>query len=95
MKDELETLGTIESSRPFRCFNQVFEWCLGVNAMKCDECGDEDAVVHLTRITDGRKSERHLCLKCSANETGSGLDINDMLRAWVEKQQGQGPLSGD
>jgi protein-arginine kinase activator protein McsA len=60
--------------------------------MKCDDCGVEDAVVHLTQIRDGRKSERHVCLRCAAIETGGGGggDIEDVLRAWVEKQSQTG-----
>ena len=55
--------------------------------MKCDDCGVEDAMVHLTQIVDGRKSERHLCLTCAAKETGSSGDISEMLADWVERQK--------
>ena len=88
-----------ESSRPFRCFNRLFELgcrVFGVDAMRCDECGVENAVIHLTRVVEGKVADRHLCLKCGANETGSsGGDITEVLRAWVEKQQRKRPLSGD
>jgi hypothetical protein len=82
-----------ESSRPFRCFKRVFELgcrVFGVDAMKCDECGVEEAAVHLTRVVEGRASERHLCLKCAAKETGSsGQEIAEVLRAWVEREAGK------
>jgi protein-arginine kinase activator protein McsA len=57
--------------------------------MKCDDCDSDDAVVHLTQIVDGRKSERHLCLTCAAKETGSSGDIREMLAAWVARQKGR------
>jgi protein-arginine kinase activator protein McsA len=58
--------------------------------MNCDNCGNDVAVVHLTQVVEGRKSERHLCLKCASMETGgSGGDIREMLAAWMERQKGQ------
>lgn len=37
--------------------------------MICQECGKRPATVHMTKIVNGQKSERHLCEIC-ANESG-------------------------
>ncbi|MDI3258081.1 MAG: UvrB/UvrC motif-containing protein [Kyrpidia sp.] len=37
--------------------------------MICQQCGKRPATVHLTKIVNGQKSERHLCESC-ANELG-------------------------
>lgn len=34
--------------------------------MNCDNCGSEDAVVHLTQIVNDQMSTYHLCEKCAA-----------------------------
>jgi protein arginine kinase activator len=56
--------------------------------MKCDQCGSDEASVHLTQILDGRQSDRHLCLRCAARETGAdeGGDVREILKAWVVNQ---------
>ena len=33
--------------------------------MVCQECGQETATVHITKIVNGRKSELHLCRNCA------------------------------
>ncbi|ADG04898.1 UvrB/UvrC motif-containing protein [Kyrpidia tusciae] len=37
--------------------------------MICQQCGKRPATVHMTKIVNGQKSERHLCEIC-ANESG-------------------------
>lgn len=55
--------------------------------MKCDECGVEAAVIHLTRVVEGRASDRHLCLKCAGVDAGTGGgDIGEVMWAWVERE---------
>ncbi|HSW31665.1 MAG TPA: UvrB/UvrC motif-containing protein [Longimicrobiales bacterium] len=39
--------------------------------MTCDQCGSDDAVVHLTQIVNNQMSTFHLCEKCAA---AKGLD---------------------
>jgi protein arginine kinase activator len=39
--------------------------------MLCDQCGERDAVVHLTQIVDNAVTQLHLCEKCAATK---GLD---------------------
>lgn len=33
--------------------------------MKCQSCGDNEATVHVTEVTDEGKIERHLCAECA------------------------------
>jgi protein-arginine kinase activator protein McsA len=56
--------------------------------MRCDQCNAADAAIHLTRIDDGRKVERHLCAACAAAETGGqGGSIAETLREWVKRER--------
>jgi protein arginine kinase activator len=34
--------------------------------MLCDQCGERDAVVHLTTIVDNQVKQQHLCERCAA-----------------------------
>jgi protein arginine kinase activator len=34
--------------------------------MQCDQCGEREAVVHLTQIVDNAVTQLHLCEKCAA-----------------------------
>ncbi len=43
--------------------------------MLCERCGDNEASVHLTRITNGKKEEIHLCEECARKS--SQLNLND------------------
>lgn len=36
--------------------------------MKCDNCGSDDAVVHLTQIVNNEMSTFHLCERCAAEK---------------------------
>jgi protein arginine kinase activator len=36
--------------------------------MTCDQCGSDDAVVHLTQIVNNQMSTFHLCEKCAAEK---------------------------
>jgi len=38
------------------------------NAMVCDNCGSQDAVIHLTQIVDNEMKTLHLCEKCAAEK---------------------------
>src|SRR3989338_10018286 len=43
--------------------------------MKCQKCKDHSASVHITKILNGKKTTRHLCNQCAAEEgllPGSG-----------------------
>jgi protein-arginine kinase activator protein McsA len=41
--------------------------------MRCQDCGQEEATVHVTKIESGHPSERHICEKCSDTESGYEL----------------------
>ena len=53
--------------------------------MTCDQCGENDAVVHLTQIENNEMNVVHLCEACAAErglDTGtepSGLPLTDFL----------------
>lgn len=42
--------------------------------MLCDNCQENDAVVHLTRIINGKKEEIHLCEDCAKKSNKFKLD---------------------
>lgn len=51
--------------------------------MQCEQCGEREAVVHLTQIADDQVTVVHLCEKCAADR---GVDTG--------AAQGQTPLGG-
>ncbi len=62
--------------------------------MKCDNCHENDATVHLTEICDGVKVEKHLCKYCASKEgiavkSQVSLDkmFNDLVVAHEEVDQ--------
>ena len=36
--------------------------------MKCDNCGQEEATIHLTRVVENKMSSYHLCERCAAEQ---------------------------
>ena len=36
--------------------------------MLCDNCKKNEATVHMTRVVNGKKSERHLCNACAKQQ---------------------------
>ena len=36
--------------------------------MRCEECGERPATVHITRIINNQKSQAHLCEECASKE---------------------------
>lgn len=51
--------------------------------MQCDECGKRPATVHITKIENGKKTERHLCEQCAVENNALSINttfsINDIL----------------
>lgn len=53
--------------------------------MQCDQCGEREAVIHLTTIENNEMSTRHLCEACAADkglEPGTGtadVPLTDFL----------------
>lgn len=64
--------------------------------MACDNCGENEAVVHLTQIVNNQMSTYHLCQKCAAEkglEAGtsySNAPLTDFLA-----QMGDPPAGGE
>ena len=65
--------------------------------MKCDECGNDEAVVHLTQIENNEMNVVHLCESCAAErglDTGSepaGLPLTDFLAEMTADPQPSAP----
>jgi len=61
--------------------------------MKCDNCKQNQATVHLTEIRNGKKLEKHLCEQCAAQQEGipvkSHTPINELLTNFVLAHSGQ------
>ncbi len=50
--------------------------------MQCQICNKNDATIHLTEITDGKREEMHLCEHCAAEQgiaVKSHLPVNELL----------------
>ncbi len=51
--------------------------------MQCDECGIRPATVHITKIENGKKTDRHLCEQCAVEHNALSINttfsINDIL----------------
>lgn len=67
--------------------------------MKCDHCGENEAVIHLTQIVDNKMGTYHLCEACAAEkglepEPGIGnFPLTDFLAQMGEaKPEPAGPV---
>ncbi len=61
--------------------------------MKCENCNNAPATVHLTEIKAGKKIEKHLCEACAAQIEGIGTGkghqpINELLTNFVMAHSG-------
>ena len=57
--------------------------------MQCQVCRKKEATIHLTEITDGVRSEMHLCGHCAQEEgiaVKSQLSINELLSGLLSTQ---------
>lgn len=61
--------------------------------MVCDNCGTEEAVIHLTQIEDNEMRTLHLCERCSAEKglEGSTVPENFPLTDLLAQMGGVGP----
>jgi len=66
--------------------------------MQCQICKKNEATIHLTEITDGMRSEMHLCELC-AQEQGiavkSQIPLNELLGGLLAAQPADDELFGD
>lgn len=44
--------------------------------MRCDYCGEDDAIVHLTQLLNGEMKKYHLCKDCAAKH---GINVDDPI----------------
>ena len=66
--------------------------------MQCQICQKDEATIHLTEITDGVRSEMHLCEHCAQKEgiaIKSHLPINELLTNLLATQPSDEELFGD
>jgi len=64
--------------------------------MRCQICNNKDATIHLTEITDGVRSEMHICEQCAAEQgiaVKSHIPINELLSSLLAAQPGDDELS--
>jgi protein arginine kinase activator len=66
--------------------------------MRCQICKKNEATIHLTEITDGVRTEMHLCEHCAQEEgvaVKSHLPINELLSSLLATQPSDDELLGD
>mgnify|MGYP001497750988 FL=1 len=67
--------------------------------MVCQECGNNPATLHFTKIINGEKTEIHLCEEC-AREKGdffsgnNGFSIQNLLSGWLNFDAGNNNAAG-
>jgi len=64
--------------------------------MQCQICNNKDATIHLTEITDGVRSEMHVCEQCAAEQgiaIKSHIPINELLSSLLAVQPTDDELS--
>jgi protein arginine kinase activator len=65
--------------------------------MQCQICNKNDATIHLTEITDGVRSEMHICEHCAAEQgimVKSQIPINELLSSLLSVQPTDDELFG-
>lgn len=61
--------------------------------MLCEECGKRPAVVHLTKIVNGTKSEVYLCEECAYAKGGiqANISLNEFMKNFMGINQEVNP----
>lgn len=57
--------------------------------MQCQICNKNDATIHLTEITNGKREEMHLCEHCAAEQgiaVKSNISVNELLSSLLAAQ---------
>jgi len=65
--------------------------------MQCQICNKNDATIHLTEISDGIRTEMHICEQCAAEQditVKSHIPINELLSSLLAVQPSDEELSG-
>lgn len=65
--------------------------------MMCEQCGNKQATVHLTKIVNGQKKETHLCSNCagSFSDFVPGIDFQNMLASMLDQPQVWDPVQSN
>ena len=65
--------------------------------MQCQICSQKTATIHLTEITDGARTEMHICEQCAAEQgiaAQSQISINELLSNLLSAQPSDDELFG-
>ena len=65
--------------------------------MQCQICKDNEATIHLTEITDGMRSEMHICEHCAQDQgiaVKSQVPINELLSSLLAVQPSDEEIMG-
>jgi len=65
--------------------------------MQCQICNNNNATIHLTEISDGVRSEMHICENCAAEQdiaVKSHIPINELLSGLLAVQPSDEEISG-
>jgi protein arginine kinase activator len=66
--------------------------------MQCQSCHKNEATIHLTEITNGVRTEMHLCEHCAQEEgiaVKSQISLNELLSSLLAAQPADNELFGD
>ena len=66
--------------------------------MQCQICKNNTATIHLTEITDGQRSETHLCELCAQKQgltVKTQIPLNELLSTLLSVQAQPEPASAD
>ncbi|MCP4262894.1 MAG: hypothetical protein GY774_36095 [Planctomycetes bacterium] len=65
--------------------------------MQCQICNNNNATIHLTEISDGVRSEMHICEHCAAEQdiaVKSNIPINELLSGLLAVQPSDEEIAG-
>jgi len=65
-------------------------------SMQCQICNENDATIHLTEISDGNRTEMHICEQCAAEQglaIKSQIPLNELLSNLLAVQPTDDELS--
>lgn len=68
--------------------------------MLCDDCGSHAACVHMIKVINGVKTEKHLCEACAASageisfSAGIHFSVNDLVKAMFTQEIDTSSSSG-
>lgn len=64
--------------------------------MRCENCKKNEATIHLTEITEGQRTEMHLCEYCAAEQgivVKSQIPVNELLANLLASQPSDEEIS--